>query len=66
MRSSSTKLSALLLTLTLSTAILALPVLAMDRERLPRDPDNPIVRVIHHLLKKLHLTTAEEIGVPKP
>jgi hypothetical protein len=65
MRSTSSKLSAALLAVLLSTGLLAAPAFAMQREGPPRD--NPVVRVIKQLMKRLSIiTNDEQPGIPHP
>jgi hypothetical protein len=65
MRSTSSKVSAALLTVLLSTALLAAPAFAIQREGPPRD--NPITRVIKQLMKRFGIiSTDEQPGIPHP
>jgi hypothetical protein len=66
MRSSLTRFTFAFLFVVLSTGAFAAPALAMDRDN-PRDPDDPIVRVVK-LVKHfvLRIFDTEQIGIPKP
>jgi hypothetical protein len=64
MRSTSSKLSAALLAVLLSTGLLAVPAFSMQREGPPRD--NPITRLVKQLLKRLTIIGNEEPSIPHP
>jgi hypothetical protein len=64
MRRTSSKVSAAVLVVILSTAVLSVPVFGMEREGPRRD--DPIVKIIKRLLKKFGIVPDEELGVPKP
>lgn len=65
MRTQSSRFSATVLILVLSTMALAAPALALDRDGSRRDA--PIIRVIKQFLRKLGLAPdGDELGVPKP
>lgn len=64
MRSTSSRLSAALLIVLLSTGLLAAPAFSMEREGPRRE--NPIIRVVKQLLKRFGITPNEEPSVPHP
>jgi len=65
MRRTTSKVSAFVLVVLLSTGLLATPASAMQREGPRRD--DPIVRVIKQLLKRFGISTnADELSVPRP
>lgn len=64
MRTTSSKLSAAVFVVVLSSGLIAAPVSAMPREG---GRDKPIVRIIKQLLKHFGVSTlADELGQPKP
>lgn len=65
MRKISSSISAAVLVVFLSTTVIATPAFAMPREGGPRR-DDPIVRVVKQILKKLGITPNEEPAVPHP
>ena len=64
MRTKSTKLSAVVLFLVLSTTALAAPALAFDRDGARRDA--PIIRIIKQLLRRFGLAPNDELSIPRP
>jgi len=64
MRTKSSKLSAAVLLLVLSTMALAAPALALDRDGARRDA--PIIRVLKQLLRRFGLSPNDELGTPRP
>ena len=67
MPSSSKKFAAILVTVVLSSSILAAPLsAAVQRDDSPRDRGSRVVRVIKQVLKHFGIRSNEEISVPKP
>jgi hypothetical protein len=66
MRTTSSKLSAAVLVVVLSSGLIAPLASAMPRDGGPRR-DEPIVRIIKQLLKHFGIgTNADELSVPRP
>lgn len=64
MRRTSSIVSAAVVAVVLSTALIAVPAFAMEREGPRRD--DPVVRLVKQILKKLGIMPNEEAGVPHP